>query len=144
MPLGETVVMLVTVAGTVATSNLAIGVVLGVLTAMALFARRAAHLVDVAARRRPRRHRPRSTRSPASVFFASDQDLIDAFDYAGDPPHVIVDLSRAHLWDASAVAAMDAIETHYARHGAQVRITGLNRPSDELHETLSGQLAGAH
>ena len=47
MPRGETVVMLLTVAGTVATSNLAIGVGLGVLAAMALFARRAAHLVEV-------------------------------------------------------------------------------------------------
>jgi SulP family sulfate permease len=25
------------------------------------------------------------------LFFASDQELIDAFDYAGDPANVIVD-----------------------------------------------------
>jgi SulP family sulfate permease len=78
------------------------------------------------------------------LFFASDQELIDAFDFAGDPPRVIVDLSRAHVWDASAVAALDAIETHYARHGVQVEITGLNARSEALHRTLSGQLAGAH
>ncbi len=143
MPAGETAIMLVTVVATVATHNLAIGVGLGVLTAMVLFARRVARLVDV-----ERVEDPDGTTSIYSVtgelFFASDQELIDAFDFAGDPPRDIVDLSRAHVWDASAVAALDAIETHYARHGVQVEITGLNARSEALHRTLSGQLAGAH
>ena len=143
MPAGETAIMLVTVAGTVATHNLAIGVGAGVLTAMAVFARRVAHLVDV-----QRVVDPDGTTCFYSVtgelFFASDQELIDAFGFAEDPPNVIVDLSRAHVWDASAVAALDAIETHYARHGVQVEITGLNCRSEELRSTLSGQLAGVH
>jgi SulP family sulfate permease len=143
MPPGETTIMLVTVAATVATHNLAIGVGLGVLTAMALFARRAAHLVDV-----ERVVDPDGTTSRYSVtgalFFASDQELIDSFDFAGDPPRVVIDLSRAHVWDASAVAALDAVVTHYARHGVEVEITGLNRHSEALHSTLSGRLAGAH
>jgi sulfate permease, SulP family len=143
MPAGETLIMAVTVVGTVATHNLAIGVGLGVLTAMVVFARKVAHLVDV-----ERVLDPDGTTSIYSVtgelFFASDQELIDAFDFAGDPPNVIIDLSRAHVWDASAVAALDAIETHYSRHGVQVEITGLNRSSEALHTTLSGQLAGAH
>ncbi len=143
MPAGETAIMAVTVAGTVATHNLAIGVGLGVLTAMAVFARRVAHLVDV-----DRVADPDETTAMYSVtgelFFASDQEFIDAFDFAGDPPRVIIDLSRAHVWDASAVAALDAIETHYARHGTTVEITGLNRESQDLHESLSGQLTAAH
>ena len=57
---------------------------------------------------------------------------------------MIIDLSRAHVWDASAVAALDAIERHYAKHGTAVEITGLNRESEHLHATLSGQVAGAH
>jgi SulP family sulfate permease len=143
MPKGETAIMAVTVAGTVATHNLAIGVGLGVLTAMAVFARRVAHLVDV-----DRIEDPDGTTAIYAVhgelFFASDQEFIDAFDFAGDPPNVIIDMSRAHIWDASAVAALDAIETHYARHGVDVEITGLNEHSEELHSTLSGQLAAAH
>ncbi len=143
MPTSETVIMTVTVIGTVATRNLAVGVGLGVLTAMAAFARRVAHLVDV-----ERVLDPDGTTSIYSVtgelFFASDQEFIDAFDFAGDPPNVIIDLSRAHLWDASAVAALDAIEGHYARHDVTVEITGLNQRSGELHASLSGQLAGAH
>lgn len=143
LPAGETAIMLVTVAATVATHNLAIGVGLGVLTAMVLFARRAAHLVQV-----ERVEDPDGTTAFYSVtgelFFASDQELIDAFDFAGDPPRVIIDLSRAQVWDASAVAALDAIETHYGKHGTAVEITGLSRESEALHATLSGQLAGAH
>ena len=143
MPKSETVVMGVTVAGTVATQNLAIGVGAGVLTAMVAFARKVAHLVDV-----ERVLDPNGTAVFYSVrgelFFASDQELVDSFDYADDPEHVLIDFSHAHVWDASAVAAMDAIEQHYARHGATLEITGLNQRSAELHATLSGQMAAAH
>ena len=143
MPRSETVVMLVTVVGTVATHNLAIGVGAGVLTAMAAFARKVAHLVEV-----ERVLDPDGTAVFYSVkgelFFASDQELVDSFHYAEDPDRVLIDFSHAHVWDASAVAALDAIEQHYSRHGATVEITGLNQPSAELHGTLSGQLAAAH
>jgi SulP family sulfate permease len=143
MPAGETLVMAVTVAVTVATHNLAIGVGVGVLTAMALFARRAAHLVEV-----ERVPDPDGTTCMYSVtgelFFASDQEFIEAFQYGADPARVIIDLSRAHIWDASAVAALDAIERHYARHDVVVEITGLNTSSHELHSTLSGRLAATH
>lgn len=143
MPRSETLVMGVTVVGTVATHNLAIGVGAGVLTAMACFARKVAHLVEV-----ERVLDPDGSSVLYSVtgelFFASDQELVEAFEYPADPPRVIIDFSRAHVWDASAVAALDAIEGHYARHGTEIEITGLNDTSAELHGTLSGQMVGAH
>ncbi|MGC1165252.1 MAG: SulP family inorganic anion transporter [Solirubrobacterales bacterium] len=143
IPRGETVIMAVTVGGTVATHNLAIGVGAGVLTATAVFARRVAHLVEV-----DRVLDPDGSSCLYSVhgevFFASDQELIEAFRYPEDPPSVIIDFSRAHLWDASAIAAVDAIEGHYHRHDIEVSITGLNDRSDALHQRLSGQTAAAH
>jgi SulP family sulfate permease len=143
MPASETIVMAVTVIGTVATDNLAIGVGAGVLTAMAAFARKVAHLVDV-----QRVLDPDGAAALYSVrgelFFASDQELVESFDYAGDPARVMIDFSHARVWDASAVAALDAIEQHYARHGATVEITGLDEPSAELHGSLSGRTAIAH
>jgi SulP family sulfate permease len=143
MPVDETIVMAVTVAGTVATSNLAIGVVLGTLVAMIAFSRRAAGLVAV-----QRVVSPDGTSVLYAVsgelFFASDQDLVSAFRVGEDPGEVVIDLSAAHVWDASAVAALDAVENRYARHGAHVEITGFNPPSEQLHSSLSGQLAGAH
>ncbi|MDW4911549.1 SulP family inorganic anion transporter, partial [Streptomyces sp. ADMS] len=47
MPVGETIVMVVTVAAVVVTHNLAIGVVLGCIVAMVIFAKRVAHLAEV-------------------------------------------------------------------------------------------------
>jgi SulP family sulfate permease len=141
MPVGETTVMLVTVACVVATHNLAVGVVVGSVTAMVVFARRVARVADVTAVTDP----DGSTvvyRVTGELFFASSNDLVGRFDYATDPGRVVIDLSAAHVWDASSVAALDAIETKYARRGKTVEIVGLNEPSARIHTTLSGELAG--
>ncbi|MFJ9186234.1 MULTISPECIES: SulP family inorganic anion transporter [Streptomyces] len=143
MPVGEIAVMLITVACVVITHNLAVGVVVGSVTAMVVFARRVAHLAEVTAVIDP----DRTTvvyRVTGELFFASSNDLVGRFDYAGDPDRVVVDLSSAHIWDASSVAALDAIRTKYAQRGKTVEITGLNGPSARLHDRLSGELAAGH
>ncbi len=140
MPVGEVAVMAVTVGIVVATSNLAIGVVVGSITAMVIFARRVAHLVEVTAVREPGSVRYSVT---GALFFASSNDLVYQFDYADDPERVVVDLSAAHIWDASTVAALDAITTKYEARGKTVEIVGLNKHSAAMHETLSGELAGS-
>lgn len=142
MPTGEITVMVVTVAVVVATSNLAIGLVVGTITAMAIFARRVAHLVEVTAVTDPEGNQVVYAVA-GELFFASSNDLMYQFDYAGDPAQVIIDLSDAHIWDASTVAALDAITTKYERHGKTVEIVGLNKPSAHMHGKLSGELAGS-
>ncbi|PJE97889.1 sodium-independent anion transporter [Streptomyces carminius] len=143
LPLSETVVMTVTVAVVVATHNLAIGVITGVLTAMVAFARRVAHLAEVTAVTDPD-----GTSVVYAVtgelFFASSNDLVYQFDYTGDPEDVVIDLTDAHIWDASSVAALDAVETKYAARGKKVTIIGLNKPSAAMHGKLAGQLADTH
>lgn len=67
--------------------------------------------------------------------------VVGQFDYATDPDQIVIDLSAAHIWDASSVAALDAIETKYAQRGKTVEIIGLNEPSVRIHGTLSGELA---
>ncbi|MFJ3085516.1 SulP family inorganic anion transporter [Streptomyces sp. NPDC086838] len=143
MPLGETAVMVITVAIVVATSNLAIGVVVGSVTAMVIFARRVAHLADVTAVVDPDGGQVVYSVT-GELFFASSNDLVTRFAYATDPDKVVIDLSATHIWDASSVAALDAIGTKYAQRGKTVEIVGLNRPSAALHETLSGELTGGH
>ncbi len=142
MPVGETAVMLATVAVTVATDNLALGVGVGVLVTMAVFSRRVAHLLDVRRRVADDEQSVLYT-VEGELFFASNEELADAFHHPEDPELVVVDLSGAHVWDASAVAALDAITQKYARQGKSVEIIGLNEPSEHLHSTLSGQLASA-
>ena len=149
MPWSETAVMLVTVIATVATHNLAIGVVLGVVTAMILFARRVAHLVHIEKVWETdvdgdgtvdiRRYAVKG-----ELFWASSNDLVYQFDYAGDPEVVIVDLTAADIWDASTVATLDAVQTKYAARGKEARIIGLDGASLQRLERLSGQLGDGH
>ncbi len=143
MPKGETTVMLTTVAVTVVSHNLAYGVVAGVITAMVLFARRVAHLVTVTAVVDPDGDTAIYS-VHGQVFFASSNDLVHQFDYAGDPDHVVIDLSDATVWDASSVAALDAVTTRYGRRGKTVEIVGLDETSARIHDRLAGQLAGSH
>ena len=56
----------------------------------------------------------------------------------------MIDFSQAHLWDASTIAALDAVEEKYRRHGATVEITGLNVASRAMRARMSGRLGGGH
>ncbi|ASU78796.1 sodium-independent anion transporter [Actinopolyspora erythraea] len=142
MPKSETTVMLATVAVTVFTHNLAIGVVVGVMVALVLFAHRVAHLVNVDSVLDPDGN-TKIYRVTGQLFFASSNDLVFQFDYAGDPDNVVIDLSGAHIWDASTVASLDAIETKYHQRGITVSITGMNEPSKQRHAALAGNF-GSH
>jgi sulfate permease, SulP family len=143
MPAGEIIVMLATVAVVVATDNLAIGVVVGSITAMVIFARRVAHLVEVTAVSDPDGGQV-VYHVTGELFFASSNELVHRFDYANDPAEVVIDLTDAHIWDASTVAALDAITTKYEARGKQVDIVGLNEPSAAMHDRLTGELTGSH
>lgn len=143
MPAGEITVMVITVIVVVATSNLAIGVVVGSLTAMVIFAKRVAHLAHITAVTDPDGSSVVYSVT-GELFFASSNDLVGQFNYATDPDKVVIDLTAAHIWDASSVAALDAIETKYTQRGKTVEIIGLNDPSADLHGKLSGELTGSH
>ena len=138
MPVPETLVMVVTVAATVFTGNLAIGVVGGVIFAMVLFARRIAHVVRAERQLLADGQSVRYT-VMGPLFFASSNDLFEHFHYADDPQNVTIDLSQAQIWDASTVAVLDAIETRYQRYDVQVNIVGLDIRSADFHERLSGK-----
>ena len=141
MPKSETFVMVITVVVTVLTDNLAIGVVVGVLAAMVLFARRVAHVVSVT---RTADDATARYRVDGALFFASSNDLTTQFEYAEDPDSIVIDMSASHIWDASSVAALDAIVTKYAEHGKQATIEGMNAATTRLHRRLSGGLGEGH
>ncbi|MDY0830135.1 SulP family inorganic anion transporter [Microbacterium sp. BG28] len=145
MPLSETLVMIITVAMTVWTHNLAIGVVAGVLVAMVLFARRVAHLVTVTRVVDAEAEVPTVRYAvDGELFFASSNDLTTQFSYTDDPERVIVDMSRSHVWDASTVAALDAVATKYHRLGKTVEIEGMNAAASSFHGRLTGMLGAGH
>ncbi|UVC30753.1 SulP family inorganic anion transporter [Pantoea sp. SOD02] len=139
MPWSETFVMVLTVAVTVWTGNLAIGVLVGVILAMMLFARRIAHVIHAERHLSDDGEQVNYTvRGP--LFFGSSNDLFEHFNYGHDPKSVTIDLTHAQIWDASSVAALDAIEYRYQRHGAKVTFIGLDNRSSDFRERLSGNL----
>lgn len=145
MPKSETGVMLATVAVVVATHNLAIGVGIGVFTAMVLFARRVAHFATVERTVLELNGETVATyRVDGELFFASSNDLYTQFDYARDADdeidRVVIDLHASHVWDASTVAALDAIAEKYRNHGREVEFIGLNQASVQMRERLAGKL----
>lgn len=145
MPKSETAVMVATVIVVVATNNLAIGVGVGVLVAMVLFARRVAHFVTVDRVVAHRDGRATATYTVnGELFFASSNDLYTQFEYAHDPDHVVIDLHASHLWDASTIAALDAITGKYRRRGTDVDVIGLNDSSELLQRRMAGRLGGGH
>nr|WP_245610594.1 SulP family inorganic anion transporter [Gulosibacter bifidus] len=141
LPPSETAVMVITVIATVATGNLAIGVITGVLAASIMFVRRVAHLVDVQREcLEVDGHEVARYTVTGQLLFASSNDLTTMFRYTADPAQVEIDLSQSHIWDASSVAAIDAIVTKYEQRGTTVTVTGANAYSEMIRERLSGNL----
>ncbi|WP_225733041.1 SulP family inorganic anion transporter [Corynebacterium sp. 321] len=144
MPLSETLVMLITVAATLLTDNLAIGVFCGVLTAMVAFARRIAHLVTVERRVDEGEPGVVTYEVTGQLFFASSNDLVYSFEYAEDQlsgvDQVIIDLTMAEIWDASTVATLDSVHRKYAQRDLSVEMKGLDGESQRRLDLLSGKL----
>ena len=141
LPKSETFVMLATVAIVIATQNLALGVVGGVVIAAVLFVRRVAHFATVTRTITVDDDGELAHyRVDGELLFASSNDLTTQFSYSEDPDRVVVDLSASHIWDVSSVAALDAIVTKYAQHGKSVTIEGMNEATAQFHGRLSGNL----
>lgn len=137
MPLSETIVMFVTMVGTLGTGNLAIGVVLGVVTASLMFARRVAHLVTVT---KSDSDSPRTYFVRGQLFWASSNDLVYQFDYLDTADEIVIDLSGAEIWDASTVATLDSITRKFDAKGKTVHLAGLDGPSLQRLKRLQGLL----
>jgi len=139
MPRSETVVMVVTVASVVITSNLAIGVGVGAVLAALLLLQRAASAFDVV-RELSEDGAVVVYRVRGALFFASSSGLADRFFHADDPGRVVIDLTESRIWDASSVAALDAIEEKYRGNGATVEVRGLDERSANFHGRITGHL----
>jgi SulP family sulfate permease len=141
MPRAEVLVMAVTVATVVATGNLAIGVGVGAVLAALLLLQRASRAFDVSRHLSADGSRV-EYRVRGALFFASSNDLAERFHQAGDPALVVIDFTDSRIWDASSVAALDAIEAKYRRDGIRVEVRGLDERSARLYADMTGHLNG--
>ena len=135
-PRSSSVVMLATVAAVVYTHNLAIGVLLGVLLSGIFFAGKIAQLFKVtsliSADGRERRYLVEG-----QLFYGSVEDFMNAFDFREALDRVVIDVSRAHIWDISSVQALDMAVLKFRRDGAEVQVVGMNAASETLVDRLA-------
>ena len=133
-PASATIIMLGTVVVTVATHDLAQGVLTGVLLTALSFTRRVSAMLRVTEHTGHEGARVYEVRG--QVFFASATQFVNSFDFIHAPAQVVIDLSHAHFWDLSAVGALDRVVLKLRTHGAQVTVIGLNAASESLVEQL--------
>jgi len=135
-PRSSSVVMLATVITVVATHNLAIGVLAGVLLSGIFFAWKVSQIFGVTSKLSAD-GRARTYTVVGQVFFASADDFLTAFDFKEVLERVTIDVSRAHIWDISSVAAIDTVVLKFRRDGATVEIIGLNQASETIVDRLA-------
>jgi len=127
-PLSTNIVMVSTVAVVVATHNLAYGVFVGVLLAAMFFANKMGHYLHIGSEAVVEGIERRYS-VVGQVFFSSSDKFVGAFDFKEALDKVVIDLSRAHFWDITAVAALDKVVIKFRREGTEVEIIGLNEAS---------------
>ncbi len=135
-PRSSSVVMLATVIVVLATHNLALGVLVGVLLSGIFFAWKIAQIFRVTSTLSPD-GAARTYVVEGQVFFASVDDFLAAFDLKEALQRVTIDVGRAHIWDISSVAALDTVMLKFRREGADVEIVGLNQASETIVDRLA-------
>ena len=131
LPLSTNVVMLSTVIVVVWTHNLALGVFTGVLLASLFFANKISHFLYWE-KSFEETSSTRVYKFVGQVFFNSADRFADAFDYREEVRHVIIDVTRAHFWDISAVHALDKAVIKLRKMGKEVEVVGQNEATKTI------------
>ena len=135
-PQSSSIVMVATVATVVYTHNLAIGVLVGVLLSGIFFAAKIAQLFKVTSTI-SNDGSERVYKVEGQLFYGSVEDFMEAFDFKEALERVIIDVSKAHIWDISSVQALDMAVLKFRRDGAEVEIIGMNAATETIVDKLA-------
>lgn len=127
-PRSSSMVMVATVVVTVATHDLAKGVLVGVLLSGFFFAHKVGQILRIKSMTADE-GRMRTYEVTGQVFFASAERFINAFDFKEVIEKVRIDVSRAHFWDITAVSALDKVVIKFRREATEVEVIGMNEAS---------------
>jgi SulP family sulfate permease len=129
-PLSTNIVMVSTVIVVVATHNLAMGVLVGVLLATLFFANKIGRFMVV------KSEKPNDDvcvyRVVGQVFFASSEQFVESFDFKAAVDKVVIDLTHAHFWDITAVTSLDKVVIKFRREGAKVEVIGMSKATETI------------
>ncbi|MEL7218383.1 MAG: SulP family inorganic anion transporter [Pseudomonadota bacterium] len=137
-PPTSSLVMVATVIVVVWTHDLALGVLVGVLLSGIFFAQKVKSLFTVERVRRPNSAVYVVT---GEIFFASVDKFIEKLgpesQYEDAAHHVVIDVSKAHFWDISAIGALEKVIDRMRRNGRHTRVVGLNAASADLFDKFA-------
>lgn len=134
-PISDSIVMIATVGTVLLTHDLSKGVLVGILLSAIFFASKISK-VQVTTLASKGAHK-KVYRVSGQLFFASVTEFVESFNYNDQVTEVAIDLTQAHLWDDSAVGAIDKVILKYHQNGIKVQLIGLNKESNKLIEKLA-------
>ncbi|MFD3261689.1 SulP family inorganic anion transporter [Paenibacillus lentus] len=138
IPFSDGFVMVITVAAVVATNNLSIGVGIGVLLSTLIFAWRMAKIRITA----EEQEAIKKYTVKGQMFFGTVTGFLNEFDPTNDPDQIMIDFTKSHVWDHSAVQAISKVIAKYREQDKEVQLVGLNQESSELVHRVGVAITG--
>jgi SulP family sulfate permease len=133
-PASFNVVMLAVMIVVLATHNLALGVLTGVLLSALFIINKLESEVKVqSSLHNNQRHYVIS----GQIFFSSSEKFFQFFDFQEHIDQVTIDLTHAHIWDITSVNMLNAVVQKFEAKGIQTTLTGLNEASSTLIDRVS-------
>ncbi|RRD95577.1 SulP family inorganic anion transporter [Bacillus licheniformis] len=135
VPLSDSIVMIATVVTVVATHDLSKGVFAGIILSAVFFVAKISKVrVETSA---VPSERETVYDIKGQIFFASVQDFIQSFSFHDVREKVVLNFADAHIWDDSAVAAIDKVVLKFKEKNVEVKLAGLNESSRQLVKRLA-------
>ncbi|MFD1706070.1 SulP family inorganic anion transporter [Siminovitchia sediminis] len=132
-PKSDAAVMLVTVAIVLATNDLSKGVIAGVVLSAIFFVSK---ISKIKVKENIKQDRL-TFEVHGQLFFASVESFVESFDFSLKDSTITIDFANAHIWDDSAVGAVDKVVLKLRENHNTVHITGLNSSSKKIVDRLA-------
>ncbi|CAK6481015.1 SulP family inorganic anion transporter [Peribacillus frigoritolerans] len=132
-PKSDAAVMLVTVIIVVSTHDLSKGVIAGVILSAIFFVAKISR-IKVA---KEEHKNGLLFNVEGQLFFASVEGFVNSFDFTVENRNVVIDFSNSHIWDDSAVGAIDKVVIKYREQNNSVTIKGLDSASKKIVDKLA-------
>ncbi len=133
-PMQSNTVMILVVVIVLATHNLALGVLSGVLLSALFFINKLENEVRVQSELL--NNTTRKYTISGQIFFSSADKFYQFFDFKEHIQNVVIDLNHAHIWDLTSVSMLNSVKNKFESCGTHVEILGLNTASHILIDRL--------
>lgn len=132
-PRTDALVMILTVAIVLITSNLALGVIVGIIVSALCFATK---ISNVSVQYEEVNHAIHYN-IKGQIFFVSIDSLMNQLDLELHDKTIYLNFKEAHLWDDSAVNAIDTLIENYHKKNNKIYVQHLNKDSRKIVNELS-------